>query len=60
MKTTAEAASTCRVIRSVESYQGKQGPLYAGGVSAETVGVAGHLARDDHDAAWDPDEGPLP
>ena len=39
MKTTAEAAPTCRVVRSVESYQGKQGPLYAGAVSAETVGA---------------------
>jgi uncharacterized RmlC-like cupin family protein len=39
MKTTAEVVSTCRVIRSVESYQGKQGPLYAGGISAETVGA---------------------
>jgi uncharacterized RmlC-like cupin family protein len=39
MKTTAEAVSTCRVIRSVESYQGKQGPLYAGAISAETVGA---------------------
>lgn len=29
----------CRVIRSTESYIGKQGPSYAGGVSAETVGA---------------------
>jgi uncharacterized RmlC-like cupin family protein len=39
MKMTAEAVSTCRVIRSVEPYQGKQGPLYAGGISAESVGA---------------------
>ena len=39
MKATAEAVSTCRVIRSVEPYQGKQGPLYAGGISAESVGA---------------------
>jgi uncharacterized RmlC-like cupin family protein len=39
MKTTAEAVATCRVIRSVEPYQGKQGPLYAGGISAESVGA---------------------
>ncbi len=39
MKSTAEAVSTCRVIRSVEPYQGKQGPLYAGGISAESVGA---------------------
>ena len=45
MKTTAEAVSTCRVIRSVEPYQGKQGPSYAGGISAESVGRAGDLAR---------------
>jgi uncharacterized RmlC-like cupin family protein len=29
---------TCRVIRTTESYIGKQGPSYAGGVSAESVG----------------------
>ena len=39
MKTTAEAVSTCRVIRSVDPYQGKQGPTYAGGISAESVGA---------------------
>jgi uncharacterized RmlC-like cupin family protein len=37
--TTDQAESTCRVIRSVTSYQGKQGPMYAGGISAETVGA---------------------
>ena len=31
-------AQTCRVIRSTESYIGKQGPQYAGGISAESVG----------------------
>src|SRR3712207_2518257 len=39
MKTTAEAVSTCRVIRSVEEYQGKPGASYAGGISAESVGA---------------------
>jgi uncharacterized RmlC-like cupin family protein len=39
MKMTAEAVSTCRVIRSVEPYQGKQGPTYAGGISAESAGA---------------------
>ena len=31
-------APTCRVIRKAESYIGKQGPSYAGGVSAESAG----------------------
>ena len=30
---------TCRVVRSAASYEGKQGPTYAGGVSAESVGA---------------------
>lgn len=33
-----ETAPACRVIRAAESYEGKQGPRYAGGVSAESVG----------------------
>ncbi len=32
------ATPTCRVIRSAESYVGKQGPQYTGGVSAESTG----------------------
>ena len=32
------AGPTCRVIRSAQSYVGKQGPQYTGGVSAENVG----------------------
>ena len=36
---TEQTAPRCRVIRSTEDYQGKQGPTYAGGVSAETVGA---------------------
>lgn len=28
----------CRVIRAAESYEGKQGPRYTGGVSAESAG----------------------
>ena len=34
-----QTGSTCRVVRSVASYQGKQRPTYAGGVSAESVGA---------------------
>jgi uncharacterized RmlC-like cupin family protein len=33
-----ETSVTCRVIRSAESYIGKQGPSYADGISAESVG----------------------
>ncbi len=38
MTLTADIVATCRVIRSTEEYQGKQGPSYAAGVSAESVG----------------------
>ena len=38
MEREADAAPTCRVIRSVEEYEGKQGPSYAGGISAESAG----------------------
>ena len=41
MTVTADNIATCRVIRSTEQYQGKQGPSYAGGVSAESVGSQG-------------------
>jgi uncharacterized RmlC-like cupin family protein len=41
MTSTAERAATCRVIRATEEYEGKQGPTYAGGVSAESVGSRG-------------------
>ena len=41
MPSTAECATRCRVIRSVETYEGKQGPTYMGGVSAESVGSRG-------------------
>lgn len=34
-------APTCRVIRSAESYIGKQGPEYTGAISAESVGAQG-------------------
>ena len=34
-----QTTQACRVIRSVASYQGKQGPTYAGGISAESVGA---------------------
>ena len=36
---TADDTAQCRVIRSVATYEGKQGPTYAGGVSAESVGA---------------------
>ena len=36
---TSTQAPTCRVIRSAESYIGKQGPSYIGGVSAQSVGA---------------------
>ncbi len=39
MKTTAENGATCRVVRAAQAYEGKQGPTYAGGVSAESVGA---------------------
>lgn len=35
------STATCRVIRSVAAYAGKQGPTYAGAVSAESVGAQG-------------------
>jgi uncharacterized RmlC-like cupin family protein len=38
MERVVDVAPTCRVIRSVDEYQGKQGPSYAGGISAESVG----------------------
>src|SRR5215207_752559 len=37
--TPDQTAPTCRVVRSVASYQGKQGPAYAGGISTESVGA---------------------
>jgi uncharacterized RmlC-like cupin family protein len=39
MTATGEIAATCRVVRSAATYEGKQGPSYAGGVSAESVGA---------------------
>jgi uncharacterized RmlC-like cupin family protein len=39
VRETQHDAPTCRVIRTVESYVGKQGPSYAGGVSAESAGA---------------------
>ena len=41
---TNTAASTCRVVRAGAQFQGKQGLLYAPGISAESVGAHGiHL-----------------
>jgi uncharacterized RmlC-like cupin family protein len=39
MNTTS--TPTCKVIRSTADYQGKQGPTYAGAISAESVGSPG-------------------
>ena len=39
MTPTTDTSAPCRVIRSVETYEGKQGPSYSGGVSAESVGA---------------------
>ena len=39
MKETGAGPRACRVIRSVTEYEGKQGPAYSGGVSAESVGA---------------------
>ena len=36
---TQQPRPTCRVIRSVEAYEGKQGSTSAGGISAETAGA---------------------
>ena len=41
MNTTVDVELTCRVIRSTGEYQGKQGPSYAAGVSAGSVGSRG-------------------
>ncbi len=38
---TGTSASTCKVVRSTVDYQGKQGPTYAGAISAESVGSPG-------------------
>jgi uncharacterized RmlC-like cupin family protein len=38
---TDQKSPGIRVIRSVDSYESKQGPSYAGGISAETVGAQG-------------------
>ena len=39
MSRTARVDNTCQVVRAIEAYVGKQGPTYAGGVSAEAVGA---------------------
>ena len=36
---TAHGTGSCRVVRSTATYEGKQGPTYAGGISAENVGA---------------------
>ncbi|HVL23020.1 MAG TPA: cupin domain-containing protein [Thermomicrobiales bacterium] len=37
-ESTRSTTPTCRIIRTAETYVGKQGPTYAGGVSAESAG----------------------
>ena len=39
--TSAETPPVCRVVRATASYEGKQGPAYAQGISAETTGATG-------------------
>ena len=39
MATETKTLAKCRVVSSAEEYEGKQGPMYAGGVSAESVGA---------------------
>jgi len=41
IETTAAIPPTCHVVRSTTMYEGKQGPAYAQGVSAETTGATG-------------------
>lgn len=41
MSKPESGTGTCRLVRSVDAYTGKQGPSYAGGVSAESVGSTG-------------------
>jgi uncharacterized RmlC-like cupin family protein len=41
---SAQAALTCRLVQAGEEFQGKQGLMYAPGISAESVGSRGiHL-----------------
>ncbi len=41
MNTSTALGSTCRVVRSGDPYDGKQGPSYTPGVSAESCGARG-------------------
>ncbi len=41
MNTPTRTATACRVVRPAEAYEGKQGPLYAPGVSSESIGARG-------------------
>src|SRR6187551_2979410 len=42
MTTPSDSGSpTCRLVRAVDPYTGKQGPTYFGGISAESVGSTG-------------------
>jgi uncharacterized RmlC-like cupin family protein len=39
--TAPDRAAACRIVRSGESYEGRQGLTYAAGISAESVGAHG-------------------
>lgn len=39
MITVPQGEGMCRVVRSAETYTGKQGPTYAGAISADSVGA---------------------
>ena len=41
MSTSTALVATCRVVRQGNAYEGKQGPSYAPGVSAQSVGARG-------------------
>ena len=41
MNRITHSTPTCQVIRSAESYEGKQGPTYMGAISRESVGARG-------------------
>jgi len=39
--TSDSAGQECQIVRSTDTYEGKQGPTYAGGVTAQNVGSRG-------------------
>ena len=40
-ESSGTATPGCRIIHATESYEGKQGPTYTGGISAESAGATG-------------------